>query len=310
MTRFPHDQFAKHCFEPLLSPIGQFIPSLKVSAEVREIDIYFEPSRSASPAADLGLLYRCVDRATVFEPFRNAAAPHEIRACASKLYELHNDIVREAKRSKQRPPNPDQRPFLWIITPTLSEMVQAEFGAVQQLDQWPSGVFFTSNGWFTGFIVANKLPRTPDTLWFRLFCTGRFQAQAFAELTQLPLSHPYRAPLMESLANYRVILESRPSRTSVEQELFMQLSPLYLENIAAAEQRGVQLGEQVGERRGSTNMVVLLLTQKFGSLSPSLLAQVESLSLEQLQALTVSVLSLSSTAELSNWLNSLKVGDS
>jgi hypothetical protein len=142
------------------------------------------------------------------------------------------------------------------------------------------------------------------------FCTGRFQAQAFAELTQLPLSHPYRAPLMESLANYRVILESRPSRTSVEQELFMQLSPLYLENIAAAEQRGVQLGEQVGERRGSTNMVVLLLTQKFGSLSPSLLAQVESLSLEQLQALTVSVLSLSSTAELSNWLNSLKVGDS
>jgi hypothetical protein len=69
MTRFPHDQFAKHCFEPLLSSIGQFTPSLKVSAEVRESDIYFEPSPTASPPADLGLLYRCVSRATVFEPF-------------------------------------------------------------------------------------------------------------------------------------------------------------------------------------------------------------------------------------------------
>jgi predicted HTH domain antitoxin len=60
---------------------------------------------------------------------------------------------------------------------------------------------------------------------------------------------------MESLANLRVILESRPSRTTNEQELFMQLSPIYLEKIAAAEQRGEQetqikialkmIGEQV-----------------------------------------------------------------
>jgi hypothetical protein len=56
---------------------------------------------------------------------------------------------------------------------------------------------------------------------------------------------------MESLANLRVILESRPSRTVNEQELFMQLSPLYLEKIAAAE-HGTQIkialkmiGEQV-----------------------------------------------------------------
>ncbi len=191
----------------------------------------------------------------MFEPFRNAASAHEIRACASKLYELHNDILREAKRSKQRAPAPDQRPFLWIITPTLSGAVQDEFGACQQLDHWPSGVFFTPSGWHTGFIVVHKLPETPDTLWFRLFGTGNFQTRAFAELTQLPITHPYRAPLMESLANLRVILESRPSRTINEQELFMQLSPLYLEKIAAAEQRGEQetqikialkmIGEQV-----------------------------------------------------------------
>jgi Domain of unknown function (DUF4351) len=296
MTRFPHDQFAKHCFEPLLSPIGRFTPSLKVSAEVREIDIYFEPSHSATPAADLGLLYRCIFRATVFEPFCNAASPHEIRACVSKLYELHNDIVREAKRDKQRPPHSlqyNQPPFLWIITPTLSEAVQTEFGAIQKLDEWPPGVFFTSKGWSTGFIVANRLPETPDTLWFRLFCTGKFQSRAFAELAQLPSDNPYRAPLLESLNNYRVILESKPSRTSGEQELFMQLSPLYLERIAAA--------EQVGEQR----MLLRILEQRFTLLPSELVNRIESLGLEQLQSLVHSVFTFSSIEELSNWLDNI-----
>jgi hypothetical protein len=282
MTRFPYDQFAKHCFEPLLSPIGQFTPSLKVNAEVREIDIYFEPRPSAVPSSDLGLLYRCVQRATVFEPFRNAASPHEIRACASKLYELHNDILREAKRSKQRAPTPDQRPFLWIITPTLSEAVQDEFGACQRLDQWPQGVFFTPSGWRTGFIVVHKLPETPDTLWFRLFGTGNFQTRAFAELTQLPLEHPYRAPLMESLANLRVILESRPSRTINEQELFMQLSPLYLEKIAAAE----QVGEQRGEQRGEQETQIKIALKMLGEQVPlETIARLTELSIEQIQEL-------------------------
>ncbi len=34
---------------------------------------------------DLGLLRRCITRATVFEPFRNASSARDIRACVSKL---------------------------------------------------------------------------------------------------------------------------------------------------------------------------------------------------------------------------------
>ncbi len=158
MTRFPYDQFAKHCFEPLLAPIGKFTPSLKVNAEVREIDVYFEPSESVSPPPELGLLYRCINQPTSLEPFRNAVSSHEIRACASKLFELHNEIIREAKRLKQPPAAPDQRPFLWVITPTLSKSIQDEFGAIQKLGDWPPGVFFAPKGWYTGFIVVHKLP--------------------------------------------------------------------------------------------------------------------------------------------------------
>ncbi len=292
MTRTPHDQFAKHCFEPLLSTIGEFTPAKKVSAEIREVDVYFKPSPSISLPIELGLLLRCIPRATLFEPFRNAASPHEIRACASKLFEVHNDIIRQAKRAKQIPLIPEQRPFLWIITPTLSPAVQSGFGAVQDID-WPPGVLFTPPNWHTGFIVVHQLPKTADTLWFRLLGNGSCQSQAFAELAQLPIDHPYRNPLMDSLANFKVILEARSSRTPEEQDLFMQLSPLYLEKIAAA--------EQVGRRE----MVVLFLTEKFNPVPPELIAQVEALDVEQFQSLANSVFRFSSIADLSNWLDNL-----
>jgi Domain of unknown function (DUF4351) len=296
MTRTPYDQFAKHCFEPLLSLIGEFTPAKPVSAEVREIDVYFEPSPSASPPAELGLLSRCIPRPTLFEPFRNAASPHEIRACASKLYEVHNDIMRKAKRAKERPLDPEQRPFLWIITPTLSTAVQNGFGAVQDVD-WPPGVLFAPKDWYTGFIVVHQLPKTPDTLWFRLFGTGNFQAQAFSELAQLPLDHPYRNSLMDSLANLKVILEERSSRTPEEQDLFMQLSPLYLEKIAAAEQRG-----RLQERR---EMVNLFLTERFSPVPSELIARLEALNVEQLQSLATSLFQFASIDDLADWLDAV-----
>jgi hypothetical protein len=175
---------------------------------------------------------------------------------------------------------------------------------VQDVD-WPPGVFFASKEWHTGFIVVHQLPKTPDTLWFRLFSTGNFQTQAFSELAQLPLDHPYRNPLMDSLANFKVILEARSSRTPEEQDLFMKLSPLYLEKIAAAEQRGEILGEQRGRLQARREMVLLLLTEKFNALEPDLVAQVEALSIEQLQVLATSILKFSSIADLSNWLKNI-----
>jgi hypothetical protein len=96
---------------------------------------------------------------------------------------------------------------------------------------------------------------------------------------------------MDSLANLKVILEERTSRTPEEQDLFMQLSPLYLEKIAAA--------EQVGRRQ----MVILFLTEKFNPAPPELISRVEALNVEQFQSLATSVFHFSSIEDLSNWLN-------
>jgi hypothetical protein len=46
MTRFPHDEFAKGFLESLLSPFGAVQTSFKISSEVREVDVYFQPNIS------------------------------------------------------------------------------------------------------------------------------------------------------------------------------------------------------------------------------------------------------------------------
>jgi Domain of unknown function (DUF4351) len=78
----------------------------------------------------------------------------------------------------------------------------------------------------------------------------------------------------------------------------MQLSPLYIERITAA--------EQVGEQR----MVLRFLEQRFDTLPADLLTRIGSLSPKQLQAMADSVLSLYSVAELSTWLDNSKISDS
>jgi Domain of unknown function (DUF4351) len=106
---------------------------------------------------------------------------------------------------------------------------------------------------------------------------------------------------MDSLANLKVILEERTSRTPEEQDLFMQLSPLYLEKITAAE----QVGEQRGKESGRREVVLLLLAQKFDSFPTELKTRIEALNVEQFQSLTTSLFQFASIADLSNWLDRL-----
>jgi Domain of unknown function (DUF4351) len=110
---------------------------------------------------------------------------------------------------------------------------------------------------------------------------------------------------MDSLANFKVILEARVSRTPEEQDLFMQLSPLYLEKIAAAEQRGEILGEQRGRLQERREMVLLFLTERFTPVPPELIDRVAALDDEQFQSLATSVFRFGSISDLSDWLNNI-----
>ena len=285
ITIFPHDEFAKSFLENLLSPFGKVEPAYKIAAEVREVDVYFIPSGTtlnrvgvqpavgtASPLGnrtDLGLLARCVTELVVFEPFRNSVSVPDIRACMSKLYDLHAKIYREAKRKKQPEPKDDELPMLWILTPTLSDNILMSLGANLDLERG-EGMYLLPSAQKTGIVVIHRLPRTPATLWFRILGRDGVQRRAIEEVTQLPQGHPYRQNTLELLSNLKVTLESQENIQPEDRDLIMQLSPLYLKQIQAAKQQQQQ------------EIAVNLLRK---NISVEVISETTGVSIERLQAL-------------------------
>lgn len=99
MTRQPHDQFAKQYLSELLAPLGEVEITREVTDEVRQVDVWFAPA--PQPAADtqfLGLLGKMASSTCLLKPFRNQLSKTEIRNCILKLFVLHGELQRQARR--------------------------------------------------------------------------------------------------------------------------------------------------------------------------------------------------------------------
>ncbi|MCT7982066.1 hypothetical protein NG796_02030 [Laspinema sp. A4] len=273
MTRFVYDQFAKQYLTELLSPFGEVEASRAIAAEVREVDVIFSPASDHPPeVAILGLLGRLATTVAIFEPFRNAVQPGEIRSCLSKLFELYNEFDRQANRENTRL-NEAQLPHLWILSPTVSTAVLSGFKAELDLETWGEGIYFLGKSFKTGIVVIHQLPKTPETLWLRMLGKGQVQKQAITELRELPEDNPFRVQTLELLYNLLTILEVRQDLETEDQSLVMELSPLYLERLENANQRGIKQGLEQGQRL----MVEKMLKAKFGEVDGELSAIIDAL---------------------------------
>jgi hypothetical protein len=63
-------------------------------------------------------------------------------------------------------------------------------------------------------------------------------------------------------------------------------------------ERGIVQGRELGER----SLVIKQLTRKIGNLSPELLARVNSLSIDRVEALAEDLLDFTSVSDLERWL--------
>jgi Domain of unknown function (DUF4351) len=297
MTQFPHDEFAKNFLDSLLSPLGTVAVSQQISSEVRYADVYFTPEPNATTTDELGLLAKLAAKSVVFEPFRNSVKIPQIRACMSKLFDLHQALGKEAKKEKQPELAEDSLPMLWILTPTLSVPILEGFGAKLDLENWEEGVYLMPTHFKTGMIVIHQLPKTPESLWLRILGKGRVQEQAIQEVAALPVEHPQRDNVLDLLGNLKVILEARVNIEPEEQELIMQLSPLYLEKIQAA--------ELVGEERGETRMVMRQLNRRFGGVPSQLSTRITQLNVSQLEDLGEALLDFTNLEDLEQWLSQI-----
>jgi Domain of unknown function (DUF4351) len=218
MTQFPHDQFAKDLLETLLSPFGEVQTAKTIDSQVREIDVYFNPNPNTPPLANLGLLHKLAATPATFEPFRKAVTVGEICSCIAKLFDLHGELARQAKRDEK------------------------------------------------------------------------------SKLT----------------AALKIILENKQNRNTEETELIMNLSPLYLEQIDLATQKGRAVGEATGIATGlergrleeGRSLIIRQLTRKLGELNPETIEQIDRLNLDEIESLGDALLDFDRMEDLFAYLQS------
>jgi Domain of unknown function (DUF4351) len=296
MSQFPHDEFAKNLFELLLTPFGGVEIERGVQPEAKAVDIYFQPSKPLPIEHNIGLLARCITQAATFEPFRNPVGISEIQMCIAKLFEIQQELVRERKRLKQ-PDAPEFKPRLWILTPTLAAPTLAGFGAVNH-PEWGQGVYLLPIHIQTGIIVIHQLPRTPETVWFRLMGRGTVQENAISEVAELPVNSPYKGNALDLFLSLKIELESKQSIEPEERDLAMRLSALYIEKIQEAQ----QVGEARGRQEGELDLVRVLLKEIVGDVPPELDDRIALLSLAKLPELAKALLRFNSIDDLALWL--------
>jgi hypothetical protein len=253
MTNFPHDQFAKNYLNELLKPLGTVQTGKSVSAEIRQIDVYFVPSLNQSPEdiEKLGLLGRFASHLGLFEAFRNASTVDEVRSCTTKLHSTFAELQRNAKANKKRIKE-EELPFLWILTPTASKSILNGFRTYEAANQWSQGVYLLGDFWRGAIVVIHKLPPTKDTLWLRLLGRGKVRQQAVEELEALPADNSLRAKAIELLLSLKTTLELKQDTSKIDQDdrgFIMQLSPIYLQRLAEAEEKGRDQATQLYQQR-------------------------------------------------------------
>lgn len=185
------------------------------------------------------------------------------------------------------------------MTPTLSKPILAKYTATLATEFSSTGVYLLSPGCKTGIIVIHQLPRTPSTLWFRLLGKEKVQSNAITEVAALAPSHPCRQDALSWLGNLKVILEARESQEPEEDDLMMQLSPLFLEKIQVAEQQGNVQGRQDEAQA----LILRQLNRRVGHISLEVEGRVKALPLVQLEELGEALLDFSQMIDLLAWLD-------
>ncbi len=226
MTRTSHDSFAKEWMEGILADFGEVEIEKQIAGEVRKIDVYFCPNPAAiDELKKLGLLGRIMSKFALMEPFRNVVSEWEVRNSREKVFQVEAELSREATRTKKKLKK-SERPFMWVLTPTYSEALQKKSGGHERR-AWGKGIYFLAEIDRTAVIAIHQLPRTIDTLFLRLLGRGKVQSDAIAELTALPLDHPYRGTTLHHISRLQVNLKLRQNKSKEIREIIMNLAPAY-----------------------------------------------------------------------------------
>ena len=320
MSQFPHDEFVKQYIPALVEDYGMAKDSQKIRSQIKEIDVFFQPTTTLPTSPEtLGLLGKLAQTTCLFEVYRNPVTADEINECLGKLVEVKTELKRVKRKDKSGQLSPKQAVKLWILTPTLSTAILNSF-ATKPRANGPEGVYLLGPALDTGIVVIHQLPRNRETLWLRILGKGKVQENAIDELKALPAEYPHRENVLELISNLYVILEAKKEEkqtlTTEDEALIMKLSPIYEKKLAQSRQEGIQQGIREGIQQGiqegiqqgieqEATLIVRLLKIKVGDLPTHLETRIMSLPLSQLEELGEALLSFNSLNDLIQWLNNM-----
>jgi hypothetical protein len=273
----PHDRFAKESLKGIAADFGTVETEREVSGEVRTIDVVFFPDPARLEALQgLGLLGRILSRPCGIEFFRNPVPAREIGNCRDKGADLRAELERSTQQRgvKLRSAN---LPMLWIISPTLSERLQREFGMVTR-PEWGDGIYFLPKHDRTAIVAIHRLPVTVDTLHLRLWGRGKVQANAVQDLLALPKEHPHRRSTLQHLSALQVSLRMQQNKSRDLWEVVMNLKAVY----EKWEAETIAEGKKEGKKETRLEIARRLLTKQMPLAE---IAELTDLTIEQIQEL-------------------------
>jgi hypothetical protein len=205
----------------------------------------------------------------------DAGSEWDIRGTREKVFQLEAELVRDAKRKKQKFPRRD-RPFAWVLSPTFSKRQQKTFHIVEK-KAWGPGIYFLAAPDRTAVVAIHQLPKTIDTLFLRLLGRDKVQADAVAELIALPPDHPYRAATLHHISRLRINLQIRQNKTKDLRGIMINLAPAY----------DKWLAETVAQSQQETQTTIALRMLEL-KMPIETIAQVTGLTIEVVRSLQVS----------------------
>ncbi len=114
-------------------------------------------------------------------------------------------------------------------------------------------------------VVIHPLPRNFETLLLRVLGRAKVQQKAIDELKQLSPDNFFRANALILLNRLKADLQTNPNPNWEDRELIMRLSPLFDQQLEAAQLSGLHQGIQRGVQQGERLVIENLLRVRFGS---------------------------------------------
>lgn len=267
-TRF--DQLAKGILGKVLADVGEVRLQEEIAGEVQAADVLFLPAAErATERTRMGLLGRMAETPCLLEPFHDTPGVDAVLDCLCKQLTLRRNLLREARKNDDRPP---ELPRLWILSSGRPESVLAGLGFAA-CEDWSAGVWQAAPSLALFLVVLRDLPATRDTLPLRLLGTRATFYRAVTELHALPPEDWEQQALTHLLLAFR--REISQDLEEDEMSYAEEIQAIYDEWDRRVRQQAEQRGREEGREQGLRRALLRSYQTRFGTMPEPLRAAIE-----------------------------------